>query len=347
MDRRDFLKAGAAVGVASVSSGPYFLGAQEKAKVKAIVGTGAHQYECNHQFGELPASIQWQTTHGCAVDSAGLIYLTHQGVGKNTMDTVVVFDPTGKFVHSFGKEWHGGGHGIDIRKEGSDEFIYLCHMSNNGPVVKTTLKGEVVWKKGPPPDVYKDKMAYKPTNLAFAPDGGFYVGDGYGSNLIHQYDVKGEYLKTFGASGNGPGQMRTPHGIYFDTRPGVKPALIVADRANNRLQTFTPAGEHVGFSPKGDVLFPAHIDARGDLLLVSDLHARLTLLGKDNQVVAHLGDDADWRKEVLGMKVRTQPDKWQAGKFVHPHDACFDAAGNIIVAEWVGTGRVSFLKKLA
>jgi hypothetical protein len=31
-------------------------------------------------------------------------------------------------VRSFGKQWHGGGHGIDIRKEGGEEFIYLSHM---------------------------------------------------------------------------------------------------------------------------------------------------------------------------------------------------------------------------
>jgi len=28
-----------------------------------------------------------------------------------------------------------------------------------------------------------------------------------------------------------------------------------------------------------------------------------------------------------------------AGKFVHPHDACFDKDGNIYVVEWVSTGR--------
>jgi hypothetical protein len=38
---------------------------------------------------------------------------------------------------------------------------------------------------------------------------------------------------------------------------------------------------------------------------------------------------------------------WQPGKFLHPHDACFDAAGNIFVAEWVHTGRITKLRKLA
>lgn len=44
--------------------------------------------------------------------------------------------------------------------------------------------------------------------------------------------------------------------------------------------------------------------------------------------------------------IRGDEKEWQDGKFVHPHDACFGADGSIFVAEWVGTGRVSKLKKL-
>jgi hypothetical protein len=48
-----------------------------------------------------------------------------------------------------------------------------------------------------------------------------------------------------------------------------------------------------------------------------------------------------------GFKLGGQPKKWVDGKFLHPHDACFDAEGNIFVAESVDTGRVSKLRKLA
>ncbi len=47
------------------------------------------------------------------------------------------------------------------------------------------------------------------------------------------------------------------------------------------------------------------------------------------------------------MKVRTDPSRWEAGKFVHPHDACFDHDGNIFVTEWVVPGRVSFLRRVS
>jgi hypothetical protein len=95
------------------------------------------------------------------------------------------------------------------------------------------------------------------------------------------------------------------------------------------------------------VSFPAHFDIRGTELLVPDLHARVTILDKDNQVITHLGYDPEWTKTVLdGFKMRGTPEKWQPGKFVHPHDACYDKDGNIFVVEWVPTGRVSFLRRV-
>ena len=82
-------------------------------------------------------------------------------------------------------------------------------------------------------------------------------------------------------------------------------------------------------------------------MLVPDLQARVTLLDKEDKVITHLGEDPAWREQVLkdGMKMRQDPkgESWVSGKFLHPHDACFDATGNIFVAEWVQTGRISRL----
>jgi hypothetical protein len=47
------------------------------------------------------------------------------------------------------------------------------------------------------------------------------------------------------------------------------------------------------------------------------------------------------------LELRGKPSEWQSGRFIHPHDACFDPQGNIYVVEWVATGRVSLLKKVA
>lgn len=367
--RRHFLQAaGAAAATASVT--PLILHASDKAGTKnPVLGEGAYQYEVvSHNWGEVPSHIQWGETHGVAVDEAGLVYVTHRSHAPEPLDAVVVFDPHGKFVRSFGKEYHTGGHGIDIRKEGNEEFLYLC-STRTSLVTKTTLKGEIVWKKERLLETgkYDDpKTPYSPTNIAFAPDGGFYIGDGYGSHWIHQFDKEAKWVRTFGGAGTAPGQFQTPHGQWLDNRPGREPSLIVADRANFRLQYLTLEGKHLGFvtqdnegnpgltsdvaALKSPVSFPAHFDIRGDVLLVPDLHARVTLFDKNNKVLTHLGYDPDWTKQVLGdgkFPVRSDRSLWKTGKFIHPHDACFDHSGNLFVVEWVIGGRVNFLRHVS
>ena len=345
--RRTFLKTAGAT-VAGSFFAPAILGAADKAGTKPpLVGEDAFQYEVTHGWGGTPKHIKWGETHGVCVDETGLIYIKHRSRAKTPQDAIVVYDADGKFVRSFGKEYHGGGHGIDVRKEGNEEFLYLSDVKH-GIVAKTSLTGEVVWKIGRPeaPAHYQDtKRRYSPTNIAFAPDGGFYVGDGYGSHYIHKYTSDGKPEFFWGGSGTEAGKMKTPHGMWLDTRDGT-PKIAVCDRANHRLQYFSLDSKHLGFV--NTVSFPADIDIQGDIMLVSDLHARVTLFDKQNQVITHLGYDQDWTNRVLdGFKIRTQPKQWEAGRFVHPHDACFDQAGNIFVTEWVSTGRISKLKKVS
>ncbi len=260
----------------------------------------------------------WGETHGVTIDETGLIYIKHRNYAKHPMDAIVVFDPQGKFVRSFGKEFHRGGHGIDVRKEGNEEFLYLCDVQH-GIVAKTTLKGEHVWVKWTPeePGVYSDKAKYSPTNVAFAADGGFYIGDGYGSSYIHQYDKHAKWVRTWGGFGDAPGKMKTPHGLWLDNRPGREPSLVVADRANARLQYFTLDGKHIGYVH--EVSFPAHFDLRGEVMMVPDLHARVSLFDPVNKVIAHLGYDPAWTKQVLAddFKMRRTPQA-MAGREIHP-----------------------------
>jgi hypothetical protein len=73
--------------------------------------------------------------------------------------------------------------------------------------------------------------------------------------------------------------------------------VVVADRANKRLQWFTLEGKHL--KTLDGFILPANIDAHGDVLLVPDLSARITLLDKNDEVIVHLGEDPEWREQVL------------------------------------------------
>jgi hypothetical protein len=185
-----------------------------------------------------------------------------------------------------------------------------------------------------------------PTNISFHPSNGdFFVADGYGAYVVHVYDKDANYKSTFGKEGKENGQFNLPHGVWTDNRKGREPTIVVADRVNHRLQWFTPDGKHL--ESVGDLLLPANVDTFGELMLVPELQARVTLLDAENKVVARLGDDAAWRENVMKMEARKTPETCPAGKFLHPHDACFDADGNIFVAEWVATGRITRLRRLS
>ena len=85
---------------------------------------------------------------------------------------------------------------------------------------------------------------------------------------------------------------------------------------------------------------------QGDLLLVSELVARVSILNKEYRTIVQLGSDVERLSADTKKAIRGDEKQWQDGKFVHPHDACFDNKGNIYVAEWVQTGRVTKLKKV-
>jgi sugar lactone lactonase YvrE len=332
------------------SGAPLILGAADKAgSRKPVLGDGDHAYEVTHDWGELPAQIKYGNTHGVCEDSQGRIYVHHTvNAASESSDSMVVFDPEGKFIKSWGKGFKGGAHGLHIRKEGNSEFLYLCD-TKRALVVKATLDGEEVFTLGYPneSEAYKPgadgkPIKYSPTNLAIAANGDIYVGDGYGSSYINQYNRKGEYIRTFGGPGKEAGQLNCPHGIILDDR-GAAPILAVADRGNNRIQNFTLEGKHIEFV--GGTNMPCHFSfyKNGDVV-VPDLAARVTLLDKNNKVILHLGDDSaanTWNT------LRKEPrDKFIPGKFVCPHGACFDHAGNIFVVEWVEVGRVSKLRRV-
>ncbi|MGV3485884.1 MAG: peptidase [Planctomycetaceae bacterium] len=365
-DRRDFLRS-TTIASAGLALSPLILRGEDKTGAKdVVIGTGEHTYRCIHHWGResLPAGHSYgNASHGVAVDSQGLIYITHTG----HPDSIFVFDEEARFVRSMApmhaaspgrgaqakkRPSVASGHGIDIRKENNEEFIYLAPTNPDMGFTKLSLAGEVVWSKDQT-RVFEDadlagnpEIKMRPTNSSFRPDGGYYLGDGYGSGYLFEYGADDRFIRKIGGPGTDNGQFRTPHGHWLDDRDGT-PKLVVADRANERLQWFDMDGKHL--QTLGGFLFPADIDQQGELLLVPDLHARITILGKDNQVLVHLGDDATWREQVLADKfaMRRTPEKCPPGRFVHPHDACFDAQGNIFVTEWVVGGRVTKLERVS
>jgi DNA-binding beta-propeller fold protein YncE len=353
LSRRNFLFGlGTGLAASALAPGLIFAGAGRKglAGDPLILGTGNHKYEWVRGWGTLPAGMKLGSTHGgVVVDSKNQIYFSTDGDAA-----IAVFDQDGKYVHSIGKEWKpdkdgNGTHDMQLHREGRQEFIYLVSLFRN-EFAKITTAGEVVWVKGFPEKsgIYKSKAEFKPTGITVAPNGDFYVTDGYGANYVHRYSAKGEYLNSWGGKSTQAkedGKFSTPHKIIVDQRDGT-PTVLVTDRANHRLQWFTLEGKHIKTvdGTANDFLrLPSVLNIRGTDVAIGDLKGRVTIIDKDNKPVAQLGDSGDDKKQATN---KITPDQWVDGQFIAPHGLSWDGKGNLYISEWNLSGRLVKLKRV-
>ena len=93
---------------------------------------------------------------------------------------------------------------------------------------------------------------YRPTFMAWAPNGDFYVADGYQNTRVVKFDKSGKYLMTWGERGTGAGPNAMPetrpsyfnnvHGVAVDPQTGQ---VFVNDRGNRRIQKFDANGKYL------------------------------------------------------------------------------------------------------
>jgi hypothetical protein len=328
------------LGAVALAAFPAVMMAQESVKI----GSTTYQWDSlwGRQFDgkdlgkKAEGQVELGNTHGCMVVRGDGNIL----VNTDAEHAVVIFSPEGEIVGSWGKEFRGGLHGMCLREEAGKEVLYLTHTRRH-EVVKTTIDGEVLWTIGWPKasGVYKNERQFNPTAVAVAPDGRIFVGDGYGLSWVHVYDKDRKYLKSFGGRGKEDGKMRTPHGLFMDTR-GEEPLLLVCDRENHRLQWFTLDGEFVRKMDKG-LRRPCNAWPMADGgWVVADLAGRITFLDKSDKVIGHIGDNANPKLRATNGVKR---ELWKDGEFISPHSVCVDKKGDVYVMDWNFLGRISKL----
>jgi DNA-binding beta-propeller fold protein YncE len=271
-------------------------------------------------------------------DSRGRVLVFNRGEHP-----VMVFDSEGTFLGSWGEGLITRAHGITV---GPGDLVY-CSDDLGHTVRQFTADGRLLntWgTPGHPSPTGATSMDYRtiqqagppfhyPTNVALAPDGHFYVSDGYGNARVHQFAPDGRLVRSWGEPGDGPGQFHLPHGIVVD-RQGI---VYVADRENSRIQLFSPEGEFL--AEWRDLARPCEValDSEGNLL-VAELGYRCAMWPG---TTAPCPDPSGGRVSILSPRGEVLA-RWGGGReptapgdFFAPHDICADAAGNVYVAEVV------------
>lgn len=148
----------------------------------------------------------WSYAHSVKIDPHDNIWVTDKG-----SDMVIEFNPQGRVMMVFGR-----------KQEASDE--------GTGPLKHV---------KPPLPPV--DGMFRQVTDVTWDAAGNTYISDGYINSRVAKVDPRGNWLKSWGEPGDGPGQFNVPHSIAADAQGNI----YVADRGNRRIQVFDGDGKFI------------------------------------------------------------------------------------------------------
>ena len=333
------------------------------------IGSGANTYEWQDSWAGIPDSESARTGwahHGVAVMESGQIITYHPGD-----QTMMVFGNDGSLIRSWQVELSDA-HGITLVNEGGREILWIADNGRKrqadlgyeygggggakGQVLKMDLEGEVLASlERPDLDVYREGV-YSPTWVAVNEErhggnGDVWVADGYGQSYVHRYDESGNYIESINGEEGEAGRFNCPHAIFIDRR-GPDPELYVADRANGRVQVYDLEGNYKRVFGSDFLTTPSGFATHGDLLIIAELRARLTLCGKNDEFVCYLGandqvcDVEGWpnNKDAAGSIIPTN--LLEPGKFNSPHGLAVDLQGNLYVAEWLIGGRFIRLGKV-
>ena len=169
------------------------------------------KYQPVSGWPQLPAGMKLGPVSAVATDSADRVYVFHRGKRP-----ILVFDKDGKFLRSWGDDLVKTAHGLRIDH---DDNVWITDIGNH-LVMKFDPDGKLLLtlgKKDQPgdgPDQFN-----KPTDVAVAPTGEFYVSDGYGNSRVVKFSKDGKYLKEWGKKGTGEGRVQ-PAARHLPGRQG-------------------------------------------------------------------------------------------------------------------------------
>jgi DNA-binding beta-propeller fold protein YncE len=245
-----------------------------------------------------------------------------------------------------------GEHGIAV--DDKDNVWLTGNGNGDGQILKFTKDGKFllqIGKGGVKPDSNDTTHLSRPAGITvYSKSNEVLVADGYGNRRVIVFDADtGAYKRHFGAYGNkpddaaptarqptgpAPRQFNTPHGITV-SNDGV---VYVADRANNRVQSFRLDGS---FLNEGFV----RRESRG-----TGTAFGVALSADPEQRFLYVADGSNERIAILD-RASLQEIGWiggpgrKAGEFFHIHSLGVDPSGNLVTGESQGYRVQKFIYK--
>ena len=226
------------------------------------VGSGKYSYELVESWTKLPDGETFGMVSAVATDSKGNVY----GFQRKE-PPIVIFDPDGNYIGSWGLSAIENPHGIFIE----DDIVYITDREDS-VCLKYTLDGkplQILGDRGVHSDtgcevpgtlVPRAAGPFNyPTEMVPSPSGDIYVSDGYRNARVHRFSADGQLKSSWGQPGKGgTNEFHLVHSMMV----GADGLLYVCDRENNRVQIFDADGEYLNMWT--DLLRPMDISQDKD-----------------------------------------------------------------------------------
>ncbi len=239
---------------------------------------------------------------------------------------------TGQLLNSWGDHFFVMPHGLTV--DGADN-IWVTDVELQ-QVFKFSHEGRLLMTMGVAGVAGHDAAHFdRPTGVAVASDGSFYVSDGYGNSRIVKFSAQGKFLLEWGEKGNNPGAFDIPHAIELDDKGNV----YVADRENRRIQIFDSNGRFLkqltddSFGNLCSMVF----DKQGKRIIAVDDRVSMGILHKGSNII--LLDATGNSFSRFGRSGHYQ------GPVCWYHDVAVDKAGSIYVVDLL-TAQIQKFEKL-
>jgi sugar lactone lactonase YvrE len=316
-------------------------------------------YKTTAPWGKLPDGRTWGALNAVAIDRDGESLWVADRCGANPnappgespfqydscagskLPPVLRFDAAGNLQRSFGSGmfvfphkihvdgegnvWVVDGRGINARerKEHPQDGGKGHTVTKFSPDGKLLLTIGMPGVAGDPPNALTE-----PNAVVVTSNGDIYITEGHGGaadppavSRISKFTKDGQFVRSFGKLGAGPGEFRTPHDLAMDAQG----RLFVADRGNNRLQILDQNGSFIAeWKQFGR---PSGIAIRGDTIYVAD--------SESNGTVPH----GDWKRGIRIGNVKNGnvlyriPDPLELKGTSAAEGVAVDAKGNVYGGE--------------
>jgi sugar lactone lactonase YvrE len=275
------------------------------------------------------------------IDSKGNLWVFQRNAAGNPQ--LFEFGPDRQPIRTIGEDVIGHqlkAHGMAIDR---DDNVWICD-ADGATIMKLSPQGKLLMtlgvkaRRGDWNEAAGQRLLWQPLDLAFAPNGDIYIGEGHanespndtdsgdpannlGAARVIHLDKNGKFINQWYGNSIGQGKFSMVHGIAIDPANGD---VWLGDREEYRLVVYRADGKFVKTVQMRNLMCAVAFDPQGNLWVASGQDGQLLKIDRNGTVLGALGNGSGTG----------------GGQFIESNYLTWDKDGNLYTGD-TSVGRVT------